>query len=199
LNLQQLRYLCAIVDHGLNVSAAAESLFTSQPGISKQIRQLEDELGVPIFIRQGKRLTTLTAGGEVIVASARRALQELNNLRRIGAEARVASADQSRRACVPFRADECLEPEGRSLRLPPELLRLIAPELRPQPHRQIDSLVPAERAKGELGEAFRCKQVFENSGERPGLCRRTARTQHKQPVSFARARQPSSRSAILWR
>jgi LysR family cys regulon transcriptional activator len=86
LNLQQLRYLCAIVDHGLNVSAAAESLFTSQPGISKQIRQLEDELGVPIFIRQGKRLTTLTAGGEVIVASARRALQELNNLRRIGAE-----------------------------------------------------------------------------------------------------------------
>jgi len=85
LNLQQLRYLCAIVDHGLNVSAAAESLFTSQPGISKQIRQLEDELGVPIFIRQGKRLTTLTAGGEVIVASARRALQELNNLRRIGA------------------------------------------------------------------------------------------------------------------
>ena len=86
MNLQQLRYLCAIVDHGLNVSAAAESLFTSQPGISKQIRQLEDELGVPIFIRQGKRLTTLTAGGEVIVASARRALQELNNLRRIGAE-----------------------------------------------------------------------------------------------------------------
>jgi LysR family cys regulon transcriptional activator len=76
LNLQQLRYLCAIVDHGLNVSAAAEALFTSQPGISKQIRQLEDELGVPIFIRQGKRLTTLTAGGEVIVASARRALRE---------------------------------------------------------------------------------------------------------------------------
>ncbi len=86
MNLQQLRYLCAIVDHGLNVSAAAEALFTSQPGISKQIRQLEEELGVPIFIRQGKRLTTLTAGGEVIVASARRALQEINNLRHIGAE-----------------------------------------------------------------------------------------------------------------
>jgi LysR family cys regulon transcriptional activator len=50
------------------------------------VRQLEDELGVPIFIRQGKRLTTLTAGGEAIVASARRALQEVNNLRRIGAE-----------------------------------------------------------------------------------------------------------------
>jgi len=85
-NLQQLRYLCAVVDHGLNVSTAAEALFTSQPGISKQIRQLEDELGVPIFIRQGKRLTALTAGGEIIVATARRALQELSNLKRVGAE-----------------------------------------------------------------------------------------------------------------
>ncbi len=86
MNLQQLRYLCAVVDHGLNVSVAADALFTSQPGISKQIRQLEDELGVPIFIRQGKRLSALTAGGEVIVATARRALQELNNLKRVGAE-----------------------------------------------------------------------------------------------------------------
>ena len=86
MNLQQLRYLCAVVDHGMNVSLAAEALFTSQPGISKQIRQLEDELGVPIFVRQGKRLAALTAGGEVIVATARRALQELNNLKRVGAE-----------------------------------------------------------------------------------------------------------------
>ena len=86
MNLQQLRYLCAVVDHGLNVSVAADALFTSQPGISKQIRQLEEELGVPIFIRQGKRLASLTAGGEVIVATARRALQEINNLKRVGAE-----------------------------------------------------------------------------------------------------------------
>jgi LysR family transcriptional regulator, cys regulon transcriptional activator len=86
MNLQQLKYLCAIVDHGLNVSDAAEALYTSQPGISKQIRQLEDELGVPIFVRQGKRLAALTSGGEVIVATARRALQELSNLKRVGAE-----------------------------------------------------------------------------------------------------------------
>jgi len=86
MNLQQLRYLCAIVDHGMNVSVAAEALFTSQLGISKQIRQLEEELGVPIFVRQGKRLAALTAGGEVIVATARRAVQELNNLKRVGAE-----------------------------------------------------------------------------------------------------------------
>jgi LysR family transcriptional regulator, cys regulon transcriptional activator len=85
-NLQQLRYLCAVVDNGMNVSVAAEALYTSQPGISKQIRQLEDELGVPIFVRQGKRLAALTSGGEVIVATARRALQELSNLKRVGAE-----------------------------------------------------------------------------------------------------------------
>lgn len=88
MNLQQLRYLCAIVDHGLNVSDAAEALFTSQPGISKQVRQLEDELGVPVFVRHGKRLSALTPAGAAIVATARRALREIENLRRVGAEFR---------------------------------------------------------------------------------------------------------------
>ena len=62
MNLQQIKYLCAVVDHGLNVSVAAEALFTSQPGISKQVRQLEDELGLSIFVRQGKRLAVADAG-----------------------------------------------------------------------------------------------------------------------------------------
>ena len=86
MNLQQLRYLCAIVDHGLNVSDAAEALHTSQPGISKQVRQLEDELGVRVFVRQGKRLASLTPAGESVVATARRALREIGNLKRVGAE-----------------------------------------------------------------------------------------------------------------
>ncbi len=86
MNLQQLRYLCAIVDHGLNVSDAAEALFTSQPGISKQVRQLEDEIGVPVFVRHGKRLSALTPAGKAVVATARRALREIENLRRVGAE-----------------------------------------------------------------------------------------------------------------
>ena len=86
MNIQQLRYLCAIVDHGLNVSDAAEALYTSQPGVSKQVRQLEDELGVQIFIRQGKRLTSMTAAGEAVVATARRALREIENVKRVGAE-----------------------------------------------------------------------------------------------------------------
>jgi len=85
-NLQQLRYLCAIVDHGLNVSDAADKLFTSQPGVSKQVRQLEDELGLKVFVRMGKRLASVTPAGEAVIAAARRALIEIDNLKRVGAE-----------------------------------------------------------------------------------------------------------------
>lgn len=86
MNLQQLRYLCAIVDHGLNVSDAAAALFTSQPGVSKQVRQLEDELGVRVFVRTGKRIAAVTAAGEAVIAMARRALREIENVKRVGAE-----------------------------------------------------------------------------------------------------------------
>ncbi len=89
MNLQQLRYLTAVVDHGLNVSDAAEALYTSQPGISKQIRQLEDELGLDVFVRQGKRLATMTPAGEVVVAAARRALREIHNMKRVADEFRA--------------------------------------------------------------------------------------------------------------
>ena len=88
MNLQQLRYLAAVVDHGLNVSDAAEALYTSQPGISKQIRQLEDELGLKVFVRQGKRLAALTPAGAVVVATARKALAEIGNLKRVADEFR---------------------------------------------------------------------------------------------------------------
>ena len=86
MNLQQLRYLCAIADHGLNVSDAAAALFTSQPGVSKQVRQLEDELGVRVFIRAGKRIASITPAGEAVIATARRALREIENVKRVGAE-----------------------------------------------------------------------------------------------------------------
>ena len=86
MNLQQLRYLCAIVDHGLNVSDAAAALFTSQPGVSKQVRQLEDELGVRVFVRIGKRIASVTPAGEAVIATARRALREVENVKRVGAE-----------------------------------------------------------------------------------------------------------------
>lgn len=86
MNLQQLRYICAVVRHGLNVSAAAESLHTSQPGVSKQVRLLEDELGVQIFERSGKQLTRVTRAGEAIVELAGRALIEIDTLKRAAQE-----------------------------------------------------------------------------------------------------------------
>ncbi len=107
-NLQQLRYLCAVVDHGLNVSDAAAALFTSQPGISKQIRQLEDELGVEVFVRQGKRLAALTPAGAIVVATARRALVELANLKRVAEEFRSDDEGElASRPRTPRRATCC--------------------------------------------------------------------------------------------
>lgn len=92
MNLQQLRYLCAVVDHGLNVSDAAAALRTSQPGISKQILQLEEELGIEVFVRRGRRLATLTPAGRIVVATARKALAEIGNMTRIADEYRNEDA-----------------------------------------------------------------------------------------------------------
>ena len=83
MKIQQLRYIWEVVRHGLNVSATAESLYTSQPGVSKQIRQLEDELGVQIFQRSGKHLVDVTPAGAAIVEVAGRILGEVENVRRI--------------------------------------------------------------------------------------------------------------------
>lgn len=86
MKLHQLRYICEVADRDLNISEAAEAMHTSQPGVSKQIRLLESELGVPVFSRTGKRLTALTEPGAEIVQAARRALREVENIRRIGQE-----------------------------------------------------------------------------------------------------------------
>ncbi len=86
MNLRQLRYISAVVRHGLNVSAAAESLYTSQPGVSKQVRLLEDELGVQIFERTGKQLTRVTEAGRAIIELADRALIEVDTLKRAAQE-----------------------------------------------------------------------------------------------------------------
>ena len=86
MKLQQLRYLAEVVRRGLNVSEAAAALHTSQPGISKQIRALEDELGVQVFVRHGKRLVSVTEPGKAVVSIAERILAEAQNLRRAGEE-----------------------------------------------------------------------------------------------------------------
>jgi len=92
MKLQQLRYLQAVVRHGLNLSEAAAALHTSQPGISKQIRQLEDELGVDILVRNGKRVVDVTTPGHVVVDIVERVLQDIENLKQVGREFRDQAA-----------------------------------------------------------------------------------------------------------
>jgi len=87
MKLQQLRYLLAIVDNGLNITAASERLHTSQPGVSKQIRQLEEELGLALFVRKGKSLAGLTTAGQEVVVRARSIMQEVENIRTVAANA----------------------------------------------------------------------------------------------------------------
>jgi LysR family cys regulon transcriptional activator len=86
MNLHQFRYVREAVRRGLNLTEAAKALHTSQPGVSKAILELEEELGVQIFQRHGKRLRRVTEPGVQVLASIERILQELDNLRRIGDE-----------------------------------------------------------------------------------------------------------------
>ena len=80
MTLKQLKYLLAIVDSGLNITAAAERLYTSQPGISKQLRLLEEELALQLFVRKGKALAGVTSAGQDVIARARRILREADNI-----------------------------------------------------------------------------------------------------------------------
>ena len=86
MKLQQLRYIWEVTQHELNVSTTAERLFTSQPGISKQIRLLEEELGIDIFVRSGKHFTDLTPAGRMIVAMAGEILTRVHDIREVAAE-----------------------------------------------------------------------------------------------------------------
>jgi LysR family cys regulon transcriptional activator len=86
MKLQQLRYLSEVIRHGLNLSEAAASLHTSQPGISKQIKLLEEELGVDLLVRHGRRVVDLTPPGRAIVEIIDRILRDTDNLRQVGRE-----------------------------------------------------------------------------------------------------------------
>lgn len=81
MKLQQLKYLLAIVDNDLNITAAAERLYTSQPGVSKQLKLLEEELGLQLFTRKGKSLDGITTAGHHIVVRARLIMQEVDTIR----------------------------------------------------------------------------------------------------------------------
>jgi LysR family cys regulon transcriptional activator len=88
MKLHQLRYLAAVAQSGLNITAAAQKLHTSQPGVSKQIKLLEDELGFQIFVREGRNLTRITPAGQQVIDRALRILQEAQSIRDLSTELR---------------------------------------------------------------------------------------------------------------
>lgn len=88
MTLTQLRYLIAIADSGLNITTAAERVHATQPGVSKQLKQLEDELGFQLFARKGKSLHAITASGEQVLERARVIIAEAANIRSIAADLR---------------------------------------------------------------------------------------------------------------
>ena len=110
MTLRQLRYIAAVARHGLNVSATAEHLYTSQPGVSKQIRLLEDELGVEIFERTGRQLTRVTPAGEAILALANRVLHETENIEQVAREFRDPQAGSLSIATTHTQARYALPP-----------------------------------------------------------------------------------------
>ncbi|TDR17479.1 LysR substrate-binding domain-containing protein [Marinicella litoralis] len=81
MKLQQLRFFVSVCHSGLNVTAAAKQLYTSQPGVSRQVRLLEDELGFSLFVRQGKSLVALTHAGKEVLHRAERVLKEVENIK----------------------------------------------------------------------------------------------------------------------
>jgi len=110
MKLQQLRFFLAVVENGLNITAASEVLFTSQPGVSKQIRLLEDELGLKLFVRRGKRLESLTPAGERVAERAERVLRDVSGIKALADEIRDEPTGQLSLATTQTQARYVLPP-----------------------------------------------------------------------------------------
>ena len=116
MNFQQLRSVREAVRQHFNLTAVAQVLNTSQPGVSRQIRELEDELGVEIFVRAGKRLTGLTAPGEAIVPIVERLLLDAENLKRAGEDFAAQGSGKLAVAATHSQARYALPPVVRDFR-----------------------------------------------------------------------------------
>jgi len=110
MTLTQLRYLVAIADSGLNITLAAERVHATQPGLSKQLKQLEDELGFQLFVRKGRSLDGIAPAGERVIAHARRMLEEAANIRSYAANERGEHAGRLLLATTHTQARYVLPP-----------------------------------------------------------------------------------------
>jgi len=151
-NFQQLRSVREAVRRGFNLTAVAEALHTSQPGVSRQIRELEDELGIEVFVRSGKRLTGLTDPGKTVLPIVERLLLEADNLRRAGEDFASQGRGMLTIAATHSQARYALPPAVRDFRsLHPE----VALRMRQgTPHQIAELLLSGEADVGVATEAL---------------------------------------------
>ena len=116
MTLTQFRYLVAILEAGLNISLAAERVNATQPGLSKQLKLLEEELGFQIFVRKGKSLDRLSPVGEEVVESARQILAEVGNIRALADNHRREASGELRLLTTQTQAQFVLPPALKGLR-----------------------------------------------------------------------------------
>jgi LysR family cys regulon transcriptional activator len=157
MTLQQLKYLVAIADSGLNITAAAERLYTSQPGISKQLKLLEQELGVQLFTRKGKSLTAITPAGRDVIGRARRIMREVENIRSLAGDLAGEQEGTLAIATTHTQARYVLPDVIREFR---ERYPRISLELQQGTSEQIAELVAANRA--DFAIATGSRQLFPN-------------------------------------
>src|SRR5690349_11532052 len=116
MTLAQLRYLVAIIDANLNITLAAERVHATQPGLSKQLKLLEEELGLQIFVRRGKSLAEVTPAGAQVISRARVILAEAANIRTVAAEHRQEAVGELVIATTQTQARFVLPPALRALK-----------------------------------------------------------------------------------
>jgi len=150
--LQQLRCLREVVRAGLSISEAAKTLHTSQPGVSKQIQMLEEQLGLRVFERHGKRIVGITAPGKAVLAIAERLLAETENLKRVGEEFRNESSGTFTIATTHTQARYVL---------PPVIKRFMAlyPAVQLNLHQGNPTQVAEQAASGEADLAIATEAV----------------------------------------
>ncbi len=152
MNFQQLRSVRETVKCGFNLTEVADTLYSSQPGVSRQIRELEEELGIDIFVRHGKRLTGLTPPGSALIPIIERLLDDAENLRRVGADFSTSTQGRLSVAATHSQARYALPPAVRDFR---ELFPGVTFQLHQGSPKQVaEMLISGEAELGVATEAL---------------------------------------------
>jgi LysR family cys regulon transcriptional activator len=157
MNLRQLQLLREVVDNGFNMTRTADRLFTSQPGVSKQLRLLEEELGTALFLRSRRSLDGLTPAGEAVLAHARRALAEVEGMRQRAQELDPAQGGSLSLATTHTQARYVLPEVVQAFRGHHPAVELHLHQGTPQ---QIASML--QRGETELGLATELLHLFDD-------------------------------------